>query len=139
MNYVADSLFVIGVSSALVLLLLLTVAVAVGGYVLYRSVVLQREIATRRILGARRATIVRLFLLESTGSILVGVLLGSLLVLLLITFSDVSLSRWNLLIGLAAVAFCGAMGGWLAARHASNTPLSKSGLFCGASDKRGEY
>ena len=139
MNYAADSLLVLGVSSALVLLLLLTVAVAVGGYVFYRSVVLQREIATRRVLGARRAAIVRMLLLESTGSILVGLLLGSLLVLLFVAFSDVSLSPWNLLIGLAAVAFSGAIGGWLAARHASNTPFSRSGLFCGASDKRGEY
>jgi hypothetical protein len=139
MNYAADSLFVLGVSAALVLLLLLTVAVAVGAYVFYRSVVLQREIATRRVLGARRAAIVRMFLLESTGSILVGVPLGSLLVLLLVVFSGVSLSRWNLLIGLAAVAFSGAIGGWLAARHASNTPFNRSGLFCGASDKRGEY
>ena len=99
MNYAADSLLVLGVSSALVLLLLLTVAVAVGGYVFYRSVVLQREIATRRVLGARRAAIVRMLLLESTGSILVGLLLGSLLVLLFVAFSDVSLSPWNLLIG----------------------------------------
>lgn len=138
MNYAANSLLVLGVSSALVLLLLLTVAVAVGGYVFYRSVVLEREIATRRVLGARRAAIVRMFLLESTGSILVGVLLGSLLVLLLVAFSNVSLSSWYL-IGLAAITFSGAIGGWLAARHASNTPFSRSGLFCGASDKRGEY
>jgi hypothetical protein len=139
MNYAAESLLVLGMGSALVLLLLLTVAIAVGAYVHYRSIVLQREIATRRVLGARRAAIVRMFLLESTGSILVGILLGSLLVPFVVALSDASLSARNLLVGLAAVALSGAAGGWLAARHASKTPFSKSGLFRGAPDKRGEY
>lgn len=139
MNYEAHEAFVIGVSAASVVLLLLSVAVAISANMLYRAVVLEREIATRRVLGARRSAIVRMFLLESAGPTLVGALIGSLLVVFLDSFSSAAFSRSSLLIALTTVACCAAAGGWLAARHASNTPFSKSGLFRGASDKRGEY
>ena len=138
MHYVADSLFVLGVSAAIIFMLILTVPVAVGAYVFYRSVTLEREIATRRVLGARRAAIVHMLLLETAGCILVGIVLGTLLILLLAVLLDVTYVPRHLLAPSTAVAFSSAVGGWLAARHASKIPFSRSGLFRGSSDKRGE-
>lgn len=72
MNHSAHHLFMLDVTFGLVVLLLLTVVVAVGSNVLHRSVALEREIATRRVLGARRSDIARTFLLESMGPLLLG-------------------------------------------------------------------
>jgi ABC-type lipoprotein release transport system permease subunit len=135
MNHSAHHLFMLDGTFVLVVLLLLTVVVAVGSNVLHRSVALEREIATRRVLGARRSDIARTFLLESMGPLLLGSCRFAALALPL--FSNVQPLGGALLIGEVGVACCGTVGAHLAARHASHVAFGRSGLFGGASDKRG--
>lgn len=134
MHHIADS----ALEFALVWLFVFSAALAVGAYVLYRSVVLRREIATRRVLGARRKDIVRMLLLESAGPIAIGLIAGSLLALLLIGPSPMRLISRSVFVGAIVIGCCGAVGGWLTARYASTIALRESGLFRGAPDKRGE-
>jgi putative ABC transport system permease protein len=122
----------------LALLLALSVGLAVGANLLYRSVVLRREIATRRVLGARRKDIVHMFLLESAGSIAIGLIAGSILAAILSWLLGASVSGSSVLIGAVAILCCGALGGWLAARYASTISFRESGLYRGAPDKRGD-
>lgn len=124
--------------AALLVLLVLSVALAVGANVIYRSVVLRREIATRRVLGARRKDIVRMFLAESTGCISIGLIAGSLLALLFANLSNTQTPSTALFGTVVAIGSCGVAGAWLAARSASTTSLQNSGLFRGAPDRRGE-
>jgi putative ABC transport system permease protein len=123
---------------ALLLALTLSVALAVGANLLYRSVVLRREIATRRVLGARRKDIVRMFLLESMGSIAIGLIAGSILAAILAWLLGTLLSSSSVFIGAVAITCCGLVGGWFAARYASTVSFRESGLYQGASDKRGD-
>jgi ABC-type antimicrobial peptide transport system permease subunit len=109
-------------------LFLLAVALAMGTNVLYRSVLLQREIATRRVLGARRSHIVAMFLLESIPGVSIGILFGAAAVVLgAVIFSD-PFSLTSILISTVMLLCSGAVGGWLAARHASKHSLSQERL-----------
>jgi ABC-type antimicrobial peptide transport system permease subunit len=120
------------------LLLALSVSVAMGANVFYRCVALRREIATRRVLGARRRDIVRMLVLESMGPISLGSIAGSILTLIYVALSSTQTSGVALLGAAVGIAASGVAGAYLAARYASNTPLHYSGLFRGAPDKRGE-
>jgi putative ABC transport system permease protein len=134
MSYIALSVLEL----ALLLALALSVALAVGANLLYRSVVLRREIATRRVLGARRKDIVRMFLLESAAPIAIGLIAGSILAAVLAWLLGTSLTSSSVLIGAGTIVWCGALGGWLAARYASTVSFRESGLYRGAPDKRGD-
>jgi ABC-type antimicrobial peptide transport system permease subunit len=134
LSYPALSVLELG----LLLALALSVALGVGANLLYRSVVLRREIATRRVLGARRRDIVRMFLLEGAAPIAIGLIAGSILAAILAWLLGASLSSSSVLIGAVAIACCGAAGGWIAARYASTISLRESGLYRGAPDKRGD-
>ena len=136
MSYELDRLMIVCLG-ILVLLCLIAGGMTIAASVIHRSTQLAREIATRRVLGARRSHIVEMFLLENLSGIMLGILAGSLLLLSAGTLRD--LSSWVGVLCSAAVLTCaGLIGGWISGRHAANTPLSKSGLFRSAPDKRGE-
>jgi hypothetical protein len=105
MNTLPDALILI--FSVLTLASAIAGATAVAANVLYRSVVLDQEIKTRRMLGARRSQIVRMFLAENV----IGVAAGVLGAAAILAVGGLALST-----GLVAVAAL--FGGWLAARHA---------------------
>jgi ABC-type antimicrobial peptide transport system permease subunit len=130
-TWVASS--VILPAAVLVVLSLVAGAVAVAGSVLYRSMLLRKEIATRRILGARRWHITRMFLSENVLGISAGIGLGTLALAVLHRswFLPLALSSAVLLVAAALV------GGCLAGRHAAKVPFSASGLFRTSSDTRG--
>jgi hypothetical protein len=136
-SYAPDH-FIVVAMSVTIALLLCAAALATGTNVLYRSVLLEREIATRKVLGARRSQIVAMFLLESMTGVSIGVLFGAVVVALTCLFIPGSPPLATMLISIVLLACAGAIGGWVAARHAANTPFGKSGLFRAGSDKRGE-
>jgi hypothetical protein len=104
---------------------LLASGLTIASSVLQRSTQLAREVATRRILGARRSDIVALFLLENLPGYAMGVAVGGLALLAAGALLDlVSLS-----VSVALVTCATVVGGLLAARHAATTPFGKSGLF----------
>lgn len=102
----------------------------IASSVIQRSTELSREVATRRILGARRSDIVAMFLLENLPGIAIGVVLGSLVLL-------ATSSLMSLLLSAALLTCAALVGGGLAGRHAARTPFSKSGLFGSSPDNRG--
>ena len=132
MSYEPDRLMIVCLG-ILVLLCLIAGGMTIAASVIHRSTQLAREIATRRVLGARRSHIVEMFLLEN----LAGIMLGILVVFFTGTLPD--LSSWVGLLCSAAVLTCaGLIGGWISGRHAANTPFNKSGLFHSAPDRPGE-
>lgn len=125
------------IAGVLILLSLVAVGVAVAGSVLYRSTLLRKEVATRRVIGARRSHIVCMFLSENVLGVAAGIVAGSL------TMFAVGESHrdWLLaaLLGSAALLIiASAVGGWIAGRHAAKVPFSESGLFRTSADTRGQ-
>lgn len=134
-NAEIDSFIVLS-AAVLVLLSLIAGGIATAGSVLYRSTLLRKELATRRILGARRSHIARMFLSENVLGVTAGVAVGSLAMLAAGELHH----PWFLAVVLSsAVMLAGAAfaGGWIAARHAAKVPFSESGLFRTSSDTRG--
>ena len=129
--------FVVLCSGVLCLLSLVAAGMAIAASVLHRSAVLRKELATRRILGARCVHFVRMFLAENVLGVTAGLLAGSLALLLARRlsggwFGSVHLGAATLLMGAVLV------GGWIAARHVSKVPFRSSGLFRTSSDVRGQ-
>src|SRR5687768_13992692 len=120
MSYASYDFMIVGLG-AITALFILGAALAPIALGVYRHSQMEREVATRRVLGARRAHIVTMFLAESLSGIGLGILLGLFLV-----------ERWStvVLVSVALLLCSAAVGSWLAARHASRTPFHKSGLFC---------
>jgi putative ABC transport system permease protein len=136
MSYELDRLMIVCLG-ILVLLCLIASGMTLAASVIHRSNQLAREVATRRVLGARRSQIVAMFLLENLAGIMLGLLAGSLVLLSTGTLSD--LSSWVGLSCSAALLTCaGLIGGWISGRQAAKTSFSKSGLFHCAPDRRGE-
>jgi ABC-type antimicrobial peptide transport system permease subunit len=130
--------FVVLSAAVLALLSLFASAVAVAGCVLYRSTLLRREIATRRVLGARRSHIERMFLSENVLGISAGIGIGILDVLAVGGLHY----GWSLTLAWSSSALllaAGLIGGWLAGRHAAKVPFGASGLFRTSSDTRGHW
>jgi putative ABC transport system permease protein len=126
------------VVSAVVLILLSLIAggVAIAGSVLYRSTLLRKEVATRRVIGARRSHIARMFLTENVLGVAAGIAAGSFAMLVVgASHRDGFLA---VVLGSAALlVVAGAVGGWIAGRHAAQVPFSESGLFRTSADTRG--
>jgi ABC-type antimicrobial peptide transport system permease subunit len=127
------------VVSAVVLLLLSLIAggAAIAGSVLYRSTLLRKEVATRRVIGARRSHIARMFLSENVLGVAAGIVAGCL------TMFAVEESHRDgflaVVLGSAALlVVASAVGGWIAGRHAAKVPFSESGLFRTSADTRGQ-
>lgn len=123
-------------AAALALLSLIAGGIAIAASVLGRSTLLRKELATRRILGARRSHIARMFLSKNVLGITIGIAVGTLAMLAVGElrrpgFLAVLLSSVAMLTG-AGIAGC-----WIAARHAARVPFSESGLFRTSSDTRG--
>lgn len=135
MNTAIDS-FIVLLAVVLGSLALMAGGIAIAGSVLRRSTLLSKEVATRRILGARRPHIVRMFLSENTLGIVAGIAAGSLVMM-----ATGELHRswfWAVLLSSATVVTgTGLAGGWIAGRHAAKIPFGKSGLFRTSSDTRG--
>jgi ABC-type antimicrobial peptide transport system permease subunit len=128
--------FVVMSAAVLVLVSLIAGAIAIAGSVLCRSTLLRKEVATRRVLGARRSHIARMFLSENVFAIAAGIAIGSIAMLA----AGESRHPWFVtvvLISAAVLAAACTMGGWVAGRHASKVPFSESGLFRTSSDTRG--
>jgi ABC-type antimicrobial peptide transport system permease subunit len=119
----ALSSFVVLSAAVLGLLSIVAAGVAVAASVLCRSALIRKELATRRALGARRSNIVRMFLSENVLGVAAGIAIGSLALLAVDSSWTVILNSANLL-GMA-----GLLGGWIAGRHAANSPVSRSGRF----------
>jgi putative ABC transport system permease protein len=129
MSYELDRLMIVCLGM-LILLCLIAGGMTIAASVVHRSTLLAREVATRRVLGARRSHIVAMFLLENLPGIMLGILAGSLLLLSAGTLRD--LSSWvGVLCSAAALTCAGLIGGWISGRHAAKTSFSKSGLFLG--------
>lgn len=129
--------FVVLCSAVVAVLSLIAGGMAVTASVLYRSTVLSKELATRRVIGARRSHIVRMFLAENVLGIAAGLGVGTLALLA----AGELRYPWFLTVLLtsaALLAVAAFAGGWIAARHASKVPFSKSGLFRTSSDVRGQ-
>ena len=134
MNTAID--FIVLSAAVLIPLSLVAGGVAIAGSVLYRSTLLKREVATRKVLGARRSHIARMFLSENVLGIAAGITFGGLTVFAASEsqhagFLGIVLSSAAILV-VASLA-----GGWLAARHAAKVSFSESGLFRTSSDTRG--
>lgn len=127
MNYGLDRLMVICLGM-LVAACLISSAIAIASSVILRSTQLAKEVATRRVLGARRSHIAGMFLLENLPGMMIGLLVGSLVLLMAGKLVDLD-SLLGLLCSAAVLTCAGAVGGWVAGRHAAMTPFSKSGLF----------
>jgi ABC-type lipoprotein release transport system permease subunit len=128
--------FVVVSAAVLVLLSLIAGGVTIAASVLYRSTLLRKELATRRILGARRSHIARMFLSKNVLGITMGIAVGTLAMLAI----GESRHPWFLAVlvsSAAALAGAGFAGGWIAAGHAAKVPFSESGLFRTSSDTRG--
>ena len=127
--------FIVLSAAGLILLSLVAGGVAIAGSILYRSTLLKKETATRRVLGARRSQITRMFLRENILSLAAGIAFGGLA---LLATGELHHS-WFAAVVLSAATLVGAavVGGWLAARHAAKVPFSESGLFRTSSDTRG--
>lgn len=121
-------------AAGLILLSLVAGGVALAGSVLYRSTLLKKEIATRRVLGARRSQIACMFLSENILGLAAGIAVGGLALLAV----GESHKAWFAIVLSSAAILVGAglAGGWLAARHAAKVPFSESGLFRTSSDTR---
>lgn len=122
-------------AAGLILLSLVAGGVSIASSVLYRSTLLKKEIATRRVLGARRSQIARMFLSENMLGLAAGIAGGGLALLATVE----SHHAWFVAVVLSSAAIlfgAGLAGGWLAARHAAKVPFSESGLFRTSSDTR---
>lgn len=129
--------FIVVSAAVLILLSLIAGGVAIAAHVLYRSTLLRKQIATQRILGARRSHIARMFLGEYVLGLAAGIAVGSVAMLA----AGESHHDWFLAVLLtssAVLAGAGVAGGWLASRHAAKVPFSASGLFRTSSDTRGQ-
>lgn len=129
--------FIVLFATVLVLLSLMAGGLAIAGSVLYRSTLLRKEVATRRILGARRPHITRMFLTENVLGMAAGIAVGTLAMLA----AGESRYPWFLAVvssSAVMLAAAGIIGGWIAGRHASKVPFSDSGLFRTSSDTRGQ-
>lgn len=129
--------FIVVSAVALLLLSLIAGGAAIAGSVLYRSTLLRKEVATRRVIGARRSHIARMFLSENVLGVAAGIAAGSF------TMFAVGESHrgWFLAVVLSSAALlvvAGAVGGWIAGRHAAKVPFSESGLFRTSADTRGQ-
>ena len=127
--------FIVLSAAGLILLSLVAGGVAIPGSILYRSTLLKKETATRRVLGARRSQITRMFLSENMLGLAAGIAIGGLALLAIGELHH----AWFAAVVLSAATLVGAavVGGWLAARHAAKVPFSESGLFRTSSDTRG--
>jgi ABC-type lipoprotein release transport system permease subunit len=128
--------FVVVSAAVLVLLSLVAGSIAIAASVLYRSTLLRKEVATRRILGARRSHIARMFLSENVLGIAAGIAVSSIAMLAIGESRHSSFVPVGLISAAMLAAAC-SMGGWIAGRHASKVPFSESGLFRTSSDTRG--
>ena len=128
--------FVVVSAAVLILLSLVSGGIAIAGSVLYRSTVLRKEVATRRVIGARRSHIARMFLSENVLGVVAGIAVGSFA--MFVVGESHRAGFLAVLFGSAAmlVVAC-AVGGWIAGRHAAKVPFSESGLFRTSSDTRG--
>lgn len=139
MEHKLATLLLLGVGLGGVLLSIFSVSLAAAGHVCYRSVKLQKEIATRRVLGARRTDIARQLLIESVAPLIGMALVSSLTTsLLMVLLGVTSLGIVVVLCTSAVITLVGALSMWIAARSASQTPFRRSGLFAASTDKRGE-
>ena len=124
------------IAAVLILLSLIASGVAIAGSVLYRSTLLRKEVATRRVIGARRSHIARMFLSENIPGVAAGIAVGSFAMFI----AGESRHAWFLAVVLGSAALlilaC-TVGGWIAGRHAAKVPFSESGLFRTSSDTRG--
>lgn len=128
--------FVVVSAAVLILLSLVSGAIAVAGSVLYRSTVLRKEVATRRVIGARRSHIARMFLSENVLGVVAGIVVGSCT--MFVAGESHRAGFVAVLLGSAAMlGVACAVGGWIAGRHAAKVPFSESGLFRTSSDTRG--
>jgi ABC-type antimicrobial peptide transport system permease subunit len=118
---------------AIVALSAFAVGIGVASVVLADAVERGREIATRRVLGATRGQITAAFVGKATGLVLFGLLLGTVILLL---WSEPSAAAP---IACLITCFAGLCGAWIGARRAARTPLSKSGLFRAAPDRREDF
>jgi ABC-type antimicrobial peptide transport system permease subunit len=132
MGYANDRLMILCLL-AIVVLSAFAVGVGVGSVVLVDAVRRAKEIATRRVVGATRGQITRAFVGNATGLVLLGLLVGTI-ILLVVGKLSLALPISCFLTGFAAL--CGA---WIGARRAARTPTSKSGLFGSAPDKREDF
>lgn len=132
MRYAHD-LFLIYVLAVMIAAFLFVTAIAAGASVLYRSRSIAQEIATRRVLGARRAHIKRMLSLECVPALAFGALCGVAL-----CAAVTVVPKREALIATALVSIFSLLGTRLAANRAADTPFSKSGLFRAGADKRGE-
>lgn len=128
--------FIVLSAAALILLSLVAGGVAIAGSVLYRSMLLKKEVATRKVLGARRSHIARMFLSENVLGLAAGITVSGLAMFAAgesrqAWFAAVVLSSAAILVGTCLA------GSWLAARHAAKVPFSESGLFRTSADTRG--
>ena len=100
--------FILVCAGVLTIVSVVAGATAAAASILYRSVLLDKEVAVRRMLGARRSQIVRMLLAENVIGIAVGVLGAGAVV----NFVD------GFILSAAIVTTTAVCGGWLAARHA---------------------
>ena len=134
--YAALDSFVVLSAAVLIALSLAAAAVAIAASVLRRSTLLSRELATRKILGARRSHIARMFLSENVLGMAAGIAIGCLAML---AAGEVHHSWFLAIVSSSATVLVGAglAGGWLTACHAAKVPFSESGLFRTSADTRG--
>lgn len=128
--------FVVVFAALLVMLSLIGGGIAIAASVLYQSTLLRKELATRKVLGARRSHIARMFLSKNVLGITMGIAVGTLAMLAI----GESRHPWFLAVLLSSAAMltgAGIAGCWIAARHAAKVPFSESGLFRTSSDTRG--
>lgn len=128
--------FIVVTALLLTLLSLIAGGAAIAGSVLYRSTLLRKEVATRRVIGARRSHIVCMFLSENVLGVAAGIVAGSLAMLAMEESSRDGFVAVVLGSG-ALLIVAGAVGGWIAGRHAAKVPFSESGLFRTSADTRG--
>lgn len=119
--------FIVVSAAGLILLSLIACRVAIAANVLYRSTLLRKQIATQRILGARRSHIARMFLSENVLGLAAGIAVGSVAMLAAlaagIALGSVAMLAageshhdWFLAVLLtssAVLAGAGVAGGWL--------------------------
>ncbi|HKS55012.1 MAG TPA: FtsX-like permease family protein [Steroidobacteraceae bacterium] len=124
------------IAAVLILLSLIAGGVAIAGSVLYRSTLLRKEVATRRVIGARRSHIARMFLSENVPGLAAGIVGGGGAMFIAGAFYRAGFLA--VVLGSAAllVVAC-TVGGWIAGHHAAKVPFSESGLFRTSSDTRG--
>lgn len=89
------------------------------------------------MIGARRSHIVRMFLSENVLGVAAGIIAGSF-VMFAVGESHRDGFLAAMLSSAALLIVAGAVGGWIAGRHAAKVPFSESGLFRTSVDARGQ-